>query len=174
LSFAEQTAGRLAELEVPTAREDQSVADALKRSHKRGPDLPYLYVTDRHQMLVGVVSRRELRRAKPEATVADIMLRDVRCILAFTPWTGLAAHPAWRHHDALPVVDGSGVLIGFLRHKVLRREIAALSSPDLRSAAEGGLIALGSAYCELLARAMVALTTTPTLAQADSAIGGEA
>ena len=172
LSFAAETAGRLAELDVPTAAGDQSAADALKRSHKRGPDLPYLYVTDRDQRLVGVVSRRQLRKATAETKVADIMLRAVRYIPAFSPSPELMDHPAWRDHDALPVVDGAGVLVGFLRHKVLRRAVERRSSPDVRSAGEGGLVAAGSAYCEILARALVAFTTTPTQVEAPSATGG--
>jgi hypothetical protein len=86
------------------------------------------------------------------------MHRRVVRVPAFTPLAELMVHPAWRNLDAIPVVDGSGVLVGVLQHRVLRR----LDSTDNKktNALGGGMaVALGTAYCDLLARALVSVTT---------------
>lgn len=157
--YGPRSAGGIAEVDVPTALGDHSVDQATKRSHKRGPDLPYVYVIDHSQRLVGVVSRRELGRARSDTRLEDLMTRTVHRIQAFTPLRELRAHPAWHDLDVLPVVDGAGVLVGIIRHKTLRR--IGTESVAAAPAEAGGTVAVGLAYCELLARGLVALTTVP-------------
>jgi Mg/Co/Ni transporter MgtE len=172
LQYDVATAGGLADLDPPSVLERHTVEEASRISLRYASRYPYLYVTDRENRLVGVTSRRDLGRATSDATVGAIMQRDVLRISAFESADYLGAHPVWQELDVVPVVDGAGVLVGALRHKTLRRHTAkrpqhgATEAPGAR-----GVVALGTAYCDLLARGLVSLTAGTLAASADAAKG---
>ena len=59
---------------------DITAEEALKRLRQQAPDretIYYIYILNRNRRLEGLVSLRELILAKPEASLSDIMQRDV-------------------------------------------------------------------------------------------------
>ncbi len=161
LRYSENTAGGMADLDVPTIRTDQTISEAQKRSQRRGADLPYVYVTDQGHHLAGVMSRRELARAGPDKQAGAFMHRDVQSIPAYLPMEEVALLPGWRDLDAMPVMDATGVLVGVLRHLTVRRYQAEKTAETTASiTVTRPAIELGTAYCDMLARALVSLTDT--------------
>lgn len=172
--FGDHTAGAAADPEAPTVTDMHEAAAALRLGQKRAPGLPSVFVTDREGRLTGVASKDELRRAPDGARVADVMQPEVHSVSAFAPLATLWNHPAWLDVDVLPVVDATGALVGVLRHRELRRRLATASPSGAAAPAADGALALGTAYCDLLARALVSVTTGPPRAPAGSTAGGPA
>ena len=52
------------------------------------------------------------------------------------------SHPAWSRMDAIPVVDDSGILVGVLRHRQVRRLLSTPGTGGLMRA----LLGLGELY----------------------------
>jgi Mg/Co/Ni transporter MgtE len=59
--------------------------------------------------------------ARPKELLADVMRPKPIRLDASADVATVAAHPAWREFDALPVVDSSGRLIGGIPHRAVRR-----------------------------------------------------
>jgi magnesium transporter len=130
LSYPENTAGALADPLVLALPDDISVADAQKML--RGSDRHlffYVYVVRRDRTLVGALAVPELMAARPKASLADVMRRDLVRLDAGLDVATVVAHPAWRELDAMPVVDAAGRLIGGIRHKTMRQLGAARARP---------------------------------------------
>lgn len=124
LAYPERSAGAIADPLVLAVPEDVSVADAQRELHAAGGArhvLNYIYVVARDQRLVGVLDIAELMGARASEPIAGVMRRDVVTMDANADLATVAAHPAWRHLDALPVVDPAGHLVGAIRHKVVRQ-----------------------------------------------------
>ena len=51
----------------------------------------------------------------------DVMQRDPVALHAHMDLATVAAHPAWREADALPVVDAARKFIGAIRHRMIRQ-----------------------------------------------------
>lgn len=122
LSFPENTAGALADPLVLAVADDITVADAQRQL--RGAHLHllyYVYVVARDRSLVGALAVPELMAARPKAALASVMRTDLVRLDAHTDLATVAAHPAWRDVDALPVVDSVGRLVGAIRHQTIRR-----------------------------------------------------
>lgn len=122
LRFAEGTAGALADPAVLTIPQDASIAEA-KALMARVPERVSLdwYVVDREGRLVGTLDLRHLLAAAPSQSVASRMRRDPAQLSAQADLTTVAADPGWTDHDALPVVDDAGSLVGEVRHQTMRR-----------------------------------------------------
>lgn len=122
LSFPEDSAGALADPLVLAFRDDVTVAEA--QTQLRGTQhhlFYYVYLVDRDGRLAGTLALPELMKARPSETLGSVMRRDLVALGASTDRATLAAHPAWRDFDALPVVDSGGRLIGAIRHKTMRQ-----------------------------------------------------
>jgi magnesium transporter len=121
LAYPEDSAASLADPHVLALPDDLTAGEALARV-RRAPQhvLYYLYVVDRDQRLVGVVTLRELMLATVKAPLASVMQRAVVRIPALTRRAAIAEHPAGRTFHALPVVDDDGVFLGALRAETLR------------------------------------------------------
>jgi magnesium transporter len=142
LAYGARTAGALADPLVLALPEDLTVAEAQRRIRSRGGSghlFFYLYVVSREGLLVGVLDLPELMAAPARDTLGAAMHRDPVRLDADAGFATLAAHPAWQEVDALPVVDGSGRLVGAIRHKVVRRLEAELG---LRARSESVLATL--------------------------------
>ncbi len=112
------TAGSLADAAIPSFDAETTVGEV--QSCGVDPRFPYLYVVDGEHRLMGVVHIRILQRSKENLPLRSIMTSPVQSVAATAPITSLHQHAAWSTLDALPVVDGRGVLVGVIRHKVLR------------------------------------------------------
>lgn len=122
LRFPEGSAGAVADPDVLTVPDDITVSDAQKHL-RQIPErvFRYVYVLDRSTRLVGVLGLGELLAAAGSELVRSVMHRDPVRIMARADLTTVAADPAWLDHDVLPVVDGSRLFLGVIRHRMLRR-----------------------------------------------------
>ncbi len=115
LSYPEDTAGGLMNVDAVTVRENITLEVVLRYLRRRG-ELPEhtnsLFVVDRNDRLVGVLSVARLLTADVTARVAQLMEREVMKFPALTPDREVAA--AFERYNLIsaPVVDESNRLLG--------------------------------------------------------------
>jgi magnesium transporter len=117
LSFPEGSAGAVMTTDYATLPPDITVNEALSRIRQQAPDretVYYIYVVDEGRRLIGLVSLRDLILAKPNATIADIMLRDVIAVRADQDQEHVARELAKYDFLAMPVVDNQNRLVGII------------------------------------------------------------
>jgi magnesium transporter len=142
-----RTAGSVMDAMVLSIADDATAGEALQQA-KRHPShtMFYLYVVDREQLLVGVVTLTELLAADPDATVQSLMTDRPDAISSRASLLAIAAHPAWRDHHALPVVDDRGSLLGAIRYEAARRIESELGKAVKQSDMSQTAGALGQLY----------------------------
>lgn len=115
LSYAEDTAGGLMNVDTVTVRENITVEVVLRYLRARG-ELPEhtnsLFVVDRSDRLLGILSLDKLLTASPGQRVTQIMLRDLVSFTATAPDREVAE--AFERYNLItaPVVDDNGRLLG--------------------------------------------------------------
>jgi magnesium transporter len=115
LSFADDSAGGLMNVDAVTVRENISVEVVLRYLRRRG-ELPEhtnsLFVVDRTDRLLGLLSVAKLLISDPHLRVAQVMEREIIKFPAPTPDTEVAT--AFEHYNLIsaPVVDESNRLLG--------------------------------------------------------------
>lgn len=117
MGFQPGTAGRVMSPHYLRLRQDDTVATALERIRRLKPDREMLldmWVTDKHRVLEGVVTLRDLVVADPAAKIGDLMDDDVVFVTADTDQED--AVNILRKFDlvSLPVVDSENRLVGVL------------------------------------------------------------
>ena len=122
LDYREDTAGSLMEPGVVTFPEDTDCGEALRVLRRfRQPVRYYVYVTDRRHRLIGVLTLRELLQAPASQRMAAWTGKPVVRLRVTDSNAVVLRHAAWQSFHALPVVDGSGALVGVVRYETLRR-----------------------------------------------------
>ncbi len=119
LSFPDDSAGAIMTTEYASLPEEVSVGEALDRLRKQAPEretIYYVYILGHGRRLDGVVSLRELILAKPEASVADLMNRDVISVRVDDDPEEVAQVIARYDFIAVPVVDERNQLVGIVTH----------------------------------------------------------
>lgn len=117
LEHAEDTAGGIMNNVPPCLRRWMTVAEAfgfIKENYHDANELFYLYVLDRHSVLIGVVNLRALILADREQTIEEIMNRDVISVSVETDQEEVAQILARYDLLAVPVVDGAHRLVGII------------------------------------------------------------
>jgi len=115
LSYAEDTAGGLMNVDTVTVRENITVEVVLRYLRQRG-ELPEhtnsLFVVDRGDRLLGMLSLDRLLTASPMLRVSHIMERDLDSFPVLTPDHEVAE--AFERYNLItaPVVDEQGRLLG--------------------------------------------------------------
>jgi magnesium transporter len=115
LSYSEDTAGGLMNIDQVTIRADVSLDVVLRYLRMRG-ELPnhtdQLFVTDRHDHFLGALYLRDLLTNDPEVRVSDIMRTDIDAMHAHMSDTEVARE--FENYDLVsaPVVDEEHKLIG--------------------------------------------------------------
>ena len=115
LSFSEDTAGGLMNIDQITIRADVSLDVVLRYLRIRGavPDhTDQLFVTDRHDHYLGALYLRDLLTNDPDDRVEDIMRTDINAIYAHISDTEVARE--FENYDLVsaPIVDEEHKLIG--------------------------------------------------------------
>jgi magnesium transporter len=115
LSYSDDTAGGLMNIDQITVRTDVSLDVVLRYLRIRGemPDhTDQLFVTDRHDHYLGSLYLRDLLTNDPEVLVKNIMRTDVSAMLAHIPETEVARE--FENYDLVsaPIVDEQHKLIG--------------------------------------------------------------
>ncbi|MBW3637931.1 MAG: magnesium transporter [Armatimonadetes bacterium] len=121
LTYEEGTAGRLMTDSFVRLAPDLSVVEAfadVRRADAEVETLSDLYVVEtdgkNNETLVGVISLRELVRARDEQRIADIMTRDVISVSVDTDQEEMARQFAKYDFMAMPVLDREGFLAGIV------------------------------------------------------------
>lgn len=147
LTYPRQTAASLVEYDTFRVSSDITAGEALERSRRAvSPVRYYVYVTDRDNRLVGVVSLKQLLRNASGVAISDIMSRDPALIKATDTASEVTDHHQWRRFPMLPVVDSDERLVGVILYETIQklREEGAHESgwADTRTT----LMALGEVY----------------------------
>jgi magnesium transporter len=115
LSYPQDTAGGLMNLDTVTVRENLTIEVVLRYLRRRG-ELPEhtnnLFVVDREDRLIGSLSLSKLLTADGHQRISQLMLRDPVKFSAYTPAGEVAG--AFERYNLVtaPVVDETGKLIG--------------------------------------------------------------
>ena len=115
LSYPDDTAGGLMNVDTVTVRENISLEVVLRYLRRRG-ELPEhtnsLYVVDRADRLIGTLALARVLTGNPEQRVADAMDRELFKFTALTPAREVAA--AFERYNLVtaPVVDAGDKLLG--------------------------------------------------------------
>ena len=118
LRSPKDSAGFLAEPTPAVLSPEMSVGEA--RGVAGGITGPYAYVVDDDHRLIGVIHRKALATSDHRARIGNLMASQVTRIPSAAPFSAVHDHRAWFDFDVLPVVDGSGVLVGVIRHRHVR------------------------------------------------------
>jgi len=122
LRHRQGTAGALVDHRVRSLPEGIRAGDAVARLRGSTSQAHYyVYVVDREERLVGVLTMRQLMQAPPEVPLSAVMNPQVAALSATADRGAILAHPGWSRVHALPVVDTAGLYMGVLPHESLRR-----------------------------------------------------
>ena len=117
LPYGEETAGGLMTPEFvavfPELRADETVT-ALRSVADEIESVQYVYVIDRNEQLLGVLSLHRLVLSAPQTPVGDLMSTDIWSVRADEDQEVAARIVTERSLLALPVVDDDGKLIGII------------------------------------------------------------
>ena len=94
-----------------------TAAQTIDRLRELEPDaetIYYVYVVDRDERLVGVLSLRDLIVAKPETLVSEVMIREPVAVGVLADKDEVAQVVARYNLLAVPVVDDEGRLEGIV------------------------------------------------------------
>jgi magnesium transporter len=155
LAASADSVGALVDPRVLSVPEDVSMRHArtqFRRFGSRERTPLYAYVTRPDQTLAGVLSLRRVVMTGPGESVATAMRTPVVTIAAGASIEAVLRRDEWQRLHVLPVVDRVGVLLGTVRHDVLRghqerqeRQPGALVGLDVvRSFTEGYLKGLAT------------------------------
>lgn len=120
LRYPEDTAGGIMSNRFIALRENMTVEEVrellrARAQEERTEDIAYLYVTDREQRLVGIVSLRDLVFRRAERRMSEILNRDVKFASVNDDQEELARKFEHYHYLGLPVLDAEGRLVGVVK-----------------------------------------------------------
>lgn len=157
LEYPPGTVGAVMDPNVFVVANDLS-AQAARDNLDRHADtaIYYVYVVDREQKLVGVLTLPELMLEERDRSIASAMNRSPVAVAASASHFELVRHPGWRRFHALPVVDAEGRLLGIIRYETLRELEDELGGGE--SGGKGGLD-LAVSLSELYVKGLTGLVT---------------
>lgn len=141
LVYPPDSAGGLMSTDIASLPLGLTTGEAIERIrqlHSEWEDLSYIYVTDDHNRLQGVISFRELVFQRPGAPLADVMVEP----FAVHPLTDreVVAEICQRYHwFGVPVVSDDGVLLGMVSTDSVIEAIQDEASEDFAAAVGAGV-----------------------------------
>lgn len=135
LAHADETAGGLMTPAEVLLRKDMTAEEAIAYLRSVAPEsetVYYLFVIDRENRLVGVVSLRQLVIAPPSTRVGEIMDPDVIYVRADADQEEAARLMARYDLLALPVVDHKRHLVGLITHDDLVEVLEEEATEDIQ------------------------------------------
>ena len=142
LVYDAQTAGGIMLPAFIALKEDSTARQAIEALQKEYVDVEmpfYLYVTDDHDNLVGVISLRQLVVVPPETRLKSIMTTDVLSVRTDMDQEEVARIVARYNVLAVPVVDENNKLVGIVTVDDVIDIIRAEATEDiLKMAGAGG------------------------------------
>src|SRR2546428_3734013 len=116
LKYPKDTAGGIMTTEFLSLSEDTTAQEAIRRL-QRATDAEmgvYIYVTDKEDHLVGVLSLRQLLTVPPETPLKNIITRDVMSVSVDMDQEEVARQVASYNLLAIPVVEKDNTLVGII------------------------------------------------------------
>lgn len=116
LKYPKDTAGGIMTTEFFSLSEDTTAQEAIRRL-QRATDAElvfYIYVTDKDDHLVGVLSLRKLLTVPPETPLKNFMTRDVLSVSVDMDQEEVARQVARYNLLAIPVVEKDNTLVGII------------------------------------------------------------
>jgi magnesium transporter len=151
LAHAEDRAGGLMDPRYPRLRADMSVDEAVRylrqQLRERRHSLPYAYVLDAEQLLLGVVPFWLLFVEEGTKTVRAIMRTDVATIPEDLPQEDVARRFQQHHLKALPIVDAAGHMKGVVTVDDVVDLVRESATEDIQKI--GGVEALDEPYLRI-------------------------
>jgi magnesium transporter len=151
LAHDEDLAGGLMDPRYSRLRPDMSVDEAVRYLRKqlieRRHSLPYAYVLDPDQRLLGVLPFWQLLVEGGAALVRDIMKRDVVSIREDLPQEEVARKFDQHHFKALPIVDAEGRMKGVITVDDVVDIVRESATEDIQKI--GGVEALDEPYLRI-------------------------
>jgi len=117
LRYEENTAGSIMTSDFVALPEDLTAEEAIKKIRELAPEaemIYYVYIIDKREKLVGVISLRDLIVADPQAKISEIMEENVISVLDTEDQETAAKIIADYDFLALPVVNKKGMLVGMI------------------------------------------------------------
>jgi magnesium transporter len=116
LKYAKDTAGGIMTTEFFSLSEDATAQEAIRRPQQAtdAEMVFYIYVTDKDEHLVGVLSLRQLLTVPPATPLKNIMTRDVMSVAVDMDQEEVARQVARYNLLAIPVVEKDGTLAGII------------------------------------------------------------
>ena len=149
LSCPEDSAGALMTTEYASLPADITAGEAISSLRSQAPNsesIYYIYVLDAERKLVGFVSLRDLILAKPTASVADLMQRDVIAVRVDEPQEKVVDLLARFDFIAIPVVDDHARLVGIVTHDDVLDAVRQEATDEAQMSA--AIAPLGESYLE--------------------------
>lgn len=119
LPYPEDTAGGIMALEFVAVKADATVQDAIESVREKRRDvenLYYLWVVDDSEVLVGVISLKDLVLEPPDRRICDMMNRKVISVDVHTDQEEVVRLVKRYDLVNIPVVDGHHRLVGRITH----------------------------------------------------------
>lgn len=141
LQYAPDSAGGLMSTDyavLPVGLTAGEAIETLRGMNEGLPDLSYVYVTDDANVLVGVVSFRDLVFARPGAGLDETMVPDPIAVTPDSDREAVAAITSRYNFFGLPVVDAAGKLIGNVQNEAVIEAIRREASEDFAAAVGAG------------------------------------
>ncbi|GIW54449.1 MAG: magnesium transporter MgtE [Nitrospiraceae bacterium] len=116
LKYPKDSAGAIMTTEFFSLPEDTTAQEAIRRlQHATDAEMVfYIYVTDKENRLVGVLSLRQLLTVPPATPLKNIMTRDVISVTVDTDQEEVARQVASYNLLAIPVVEKDNTLVGII------------------------------------------------------------
>jgi len=157
LAYAEDDAGGLMNPRYARVRPDISIDEAItylrRQAAERTQSLPYAYVLDQEQRLLGVVSYRELFTAKPGQTVQEVMASDLVTVPEAMDQEDVSRLFSTYRLLAIPVVDADGRMKGIVTLDDVVDVVREEATEDIQKM--GGTAALDAPYLQVSGLEMI-------------------
>lgn len=134
LSYPAESAGQMMTEQFARLSPNLTAQQAIARVRKMNPDvetLTNLYIVDRNNQLLGVVSLREVVVAPPRRKLKDLMNEDVISVTPESDREEVARLLSRYDFLAMPVVDANGKMLGVITADDVIDVLAAENAEDL-------------------------------------------
>jgi magnesium transporter len=119
--YEQGTIGRMMEPVIGAYAPDETVGDTIEslRELVKMAFITYIYVVDRSERLLGIVTMRDLLFSEHDRKLSEVMLKDPFSLKAEMPLADAMRSVLDRHFPVDPVVDVDGHLRGLVRGQTM-------------------------------------------------------
>lgn len=132
--YPEGTAGAMMSSSFVTLHQDLCMDEAihaLRIIAATRETLYLVYIVNEQNQLIGVISLRQIIQARPEATIAEVMERDVIYVYTHDDQEVVAKTLAYYDLIALPVVDEQERMLGIITYDDVMDIVEAETTEDI-------------------------------------------